>query len=49
MLEVLDDFREKLSNVMVSCMDKRIILYGYGYTGKFLRWYASYYHALEVD
>jgi hypothetical protein len=49
MLEVLDDFRKKLSDTMISCMDKRIILYGYSYTGRFLRWYASYYHAIDVD
>lgn len=49
MLSVLDDFRKKLSAVMVSCMDKRIILYGYGYTGQFLKWYAKYYHSIDVD
>ncbi len=49
MLSVLDEFRKKLSDTMISCMDKRIILYGYGYTGRFLRWYASYYHSLEMD
>ncbi len=35
MLSVLNDFRKILSETMVSCMDKRIILYGYGYTGQF--------------
>ena len=49
MLAVLDEFHKKLSDAMLSCMDKRIILYGYGYTGKFLRWYASYYHSIEMD
>lgn len=49
MLVALDEFRKKLSDAMVSCMDKRIILYGYGYSGRFLRWYASYYHSLEID
>lgn len=34
---------------MLKSMKKRIVLYGYGYSGRFLRWYANYYHGIEVD
>lgn len=49
MLKCLDEFREKLDDVMHKCMDKRIVLYGYGYSGKFVAWYAEYYHSIKVD
>lgn len=49
MLKILDGFRETLDNLMLQAMHKRIVLYGYGYTGRFLRWYARYYHSIEVD
>lgn len=49
MLKMLDGFREKLDNVMHKCMDKRIVLYGYGYSGKFVGWYAEYYHSISPD
>lgn len=49
MLKVLEEFRERLDAVMHRCMDKRIIIYGYGYSGRFVAWYAEYYHSLKPD
>ena len=49
MLNTLEKFREKLDYVMHQCMDKRIVLYGYGYSGKFVGWYAQYYHGIKPD
>lgn len=49
MLEIFTEFREKLDKVMVQAFGKRIVLYGYGYTGQFLEWYANYYHSLKID
>lgn len=36
MLEELKEFRDKLDNLMCSCMDKTIVIYGYGYSGRFV-------------
>ncbi len=50
MLPVLDEFREKLDNIMLQPMHNTILLYGYeSYTGRFLKWYAEYYHSIEID
>lgn len=50
MLEQLQKFRDTLGGIMLQCMHKRIALYGYdSYTGRFLKWYAAYYHGIEVD
>lgn len=49
MLKVLDEFREKLDRIMLKAMHSRIVLYGYGYAGRFLKWYAEYYHSIKVD
>ena len=50
MLAVLKEFRDKLDEIMLKCMHDRIALYGYdSYTGRFLKWYAEYYHGIEVD
>lgn len=49
MLKVLEEFRERLDAVMHRCMDKRIIIYGYGYSGRFAAWYAEYYHSIKPD
>ncbi len=49
MLEVLREFREKLDNIMCKAFGRRIVLYGYGRTGRFLDWYAEYYHGIQVD
>ena len=49
MLKEFDEFREKLDNILHKCMDKRIVIYGYGYSGRFIAWYADYYHSLKPD
>ena len=49
MLQVLEEFRSKLDDVMHQCMDRRIVIYGYGYSGRFVSWYADYYHSLRPD
>lgn len=50
MLTVLREFRERLDHIMLKCMNRRIALYGYdSYTGRFLKWYALYYHGIDVD
>lgn len=50
MLSVLDEFREKLDNIMLQSMHSNILLYGYeSYTGRFIRWYAEYYHSIKID
>ena len=38
MLEELKEFRDKMDNLMSSCMDKTIVIYGYGYQGRFVAW-----------
>ena len=49
MLPVLQEFRDKLDSMMHECMGKRIVIYGYGYSGRFVAWYAEYYHGLKSD
>lgn len=49
MLTIFDDFREKLDDIMLQAMHKRIVLYGYGYAGRFIKWYAKYYHNIDID
>lgn len=49
MLKVFDEFREKLDHVMLKAFGKRVLLWGYGYTGRFLEWYADYYHSIKMD
>ena len=49
MLNLFDEFRDRLDRVMLKAFGHRIILWGYGYTGRFLSWYAEYYHSLTVD
>ncbi len=49
MLDVLHDFRKKLDDVMTNHLHKSIILIGYeNYTGRFIKWYAKYYHNLSI-
>ena len=47
MLEELKEFRDTLDDLMCSCMDKTIVIYGYGYSGRFVAWYADYYHSIK--
>ena len=49
MLKVFEAFREKLDDVMLKTMGRRIVLYGYDRTGQFLEWYADYYHSIKID
>ncbi len=49
MLKVFDEFRERLDRVMIKAFGQRVALWGYGYTGRFLEWYAEYYHSIEMD
>lgn len=49
MLTILNDFRDKLDYLMEQCLDRRIIIYGYGYSGRFVAWYAEYYHSIRAD
>jgi tRNA(1-methyladenosine) methyltransferase and related methyltransferases len=50
MLDLLDEFRNILSEIMLKCMNKRVLIYGYeSYTGRFLKWYSKYYHGIDVD
>jgi hypothetical protein len=49
MLKLLDEFRKILDDMMLEAMHRRVVLYGYGYTGRFLKWYAKYYHSIDVD
>ena len=48
--DILDEFREVLDCLMIKALHKRVILYGYeSYTGRFLKWYAEYYHNIKID
>lgn len=50
MLHQLKEFRDRLDNIMLRCMNDRTTIYGYDtYTGRFLKWYAGYYHGIEAD
>lgn len=49
MIKQLQEFRDRIDSIMHQCMDKRIILYGYSYSGKFVGWYAEYYHGIKPD
>ncbi len=49
MLKCLDKFRKQLDENMIKAFGRRIILYGYERTGRFLEWYAEYYHSLKPD
>ena len=49
MLNCFSNFREVLDEHMIKAMHKRVILWGNGYSGRFLKWYASYYHSIQID
>ena len=49
MLECFDKFRKQLDETMIKAFGRRIVLYGYGRTGRFLEWYADYYHSIKPD
>ena len=50
MLQVLQTFRDRLDGIMLRCMHASVLLYGYeSYTGRFIKWYAEYYHSIKID
>lgn len=49
MVEVLNEFYGILDSVMLKCMNRRIVLFGYGYGGRFVQWYAQWAHGITVD
>ncbi len=50
MLLAFEGFREVLDAVIVKSLHKQVIIIDYDcLTGRFIRWYASYYHNLTVD
>lgn len=48
-LRVLEEFRDKLDSIILKGFGHRIVLWGYGYSGRFIAWYAEYYHSIKVD
>lgn len=50
MLSVLNELRKILDDIMLQAMHSSILLYGYeSYTGRFVKWYAKYYHNIKID
>lgn len=49
MLKHFSEFRVLLDRIMIKFFGKQIVLYGYGRSGRFIQWYAQYYHNLQVD
>lgn len=50
MLQQLFEFREKLDEIIIGDIHRRITLCGYdNFTGRFIKWYAQYYHNKKVD
>lgn len=50
MLALLEDFRKTLDDMMLRSMHSSILLYGYeSYTGRFIKWYAEYYHSIKMN
>lgn len=49
MLYCFEKFRKQLDEIMIKAFGHRIVLYGYGRTGRFLEWYADYYHSIKPD
>lgn len=50
MLSIFNEFRKVLDDIMLRAMHSRVLLYGYeSYTGRFVKWYAEYYHSINID
>lgn len=50
MLAILDTFRQSLDDIILKAMHSSVLLYGYeSYTGRFIKWYAEYYHNIKID
>lgn len=48
--DIFYPFRKCLDELMLPAMHKRVLLYGYeSYTGRFIKWYAEYYHGIKID
>ncbi len=48
-LKTLEEMRKKLDDIMCQCIGKRISMYGYNRTSRFIKWYAKYYHNIDID
>lgn len=47
---IFSQFRNCLDELMLPAMHRRVLLYGYeSYTGRFIKWYAEYYHSIRID
>lgn len=47
---IFSKFRECIDELMLPAMHRQVLLYGYeSYTGRFIKWYAAYYHGIEID
>ena len=50
MLPILREFRDSLDEIMLKAMHNSVLLFGYeSYTGRFIKWYAEYYHSIKID
>lgn len=50
MISKLDEFRKTLDDIMLKAMHDSVLLYGYeSYTGRFIKWYAEYYHSINIE
>ena len=50
MLPILNEFCRSLDDIMLQAMHSSVLLYGYeSYTGRFIKWYAEYYHNIQMD
>ena len=48
MLEQLNGFNRILDDVMCECIHRPVTLYGNGRSGRFIKWYAKYYHNIDI-
>lgn len=48
MAENLLELRNVLDDIMCKCLNRRVVLYGGGYTGSYIRWYAKYWHGIDI-
>jgi len=47
---IFQPFRDCLDELMLPAMHSKVLLYGYeSYTGRFIKWYAEYYHSIKID
>lgn len=48
MLEQLNGLNRILDDVMCKCIHRPVTLYGNGRSGRFIKWYAKYYHNIDI-